>query len=111
MKKVEKTNNVTICAEYLVSSRREVILPEGYSAEDIESVSAKWDEYYITMNDGTEFSEGDLCIVQGYYTDDDHEAFKRPVRVTDYHTTDDETFGEEMAKYRDEGVLNWAANT
>ena len=111
MKKVEKANNVTICAEYLVSSRREVILPEGYSVEDIETVYARYDSYTITMEDGTEFSEDDLCIVQGYYTGDDHEAFKHPLRVTAYHTTDEEMFGEEMAKYRDEAVINWVAST
>ena len=46
-----------------MSSRRELILPEGYSVEDIETVYARYDSYTITMEDGAEFSEDDFRLL------------------------------------------------
>jgi hypothetical protein len=58
-------NNNQLCYQAHIGISTLLTLPEGYTAEDVESTTSRYNTVYITMNDGNEFIFEDtdlLCI-------------------------------------------------
>lgn len=55
---------------YVGCTRREYLLPEGYTFDDVDYIGIKYDHMWITMNDGTcieaEAPDGDIINTIDY---------------------------------------------
>ena len=64
---------IKVNVQYVVEDHLELLLPDGYSYDDVDSVSVKWDDVDVIMNDGTVLTAG--SVLEGIESIHD---FKRP---------------------------------